>query len=108
MLPELIKTLGVPLAQLLIAVILIKKYVMTPANGKATDDLKTLTEGVAGAFKGMMQAQDLSRTQHFDQLRRDLTTTIEKQAQLSRDDLRNALGTLLLEQELGRLRAGDK
>lgn len=108
MLTDLVKTLGIPLAQLLIAVILIKKYVMPGANGKTDAGLKDLTETLAGEFKHMTQAQDLTATQQFDQLRRDLTTTIEQQQKLTRDDLRNALATMTLELELGRLREGDK
>lgn len=108
MLTELVKTLGVPLAQLLIAVVLIKKYVMPQANGKSDESLAALTKSLTGEFKVMTQAQDLSRTEHFDQLRRDLTTTIERQQQLTRDDLRNALATMTLELTLERLREGDK
>lgn len=105
---ELVKTIGVPLAQLLIAVVLIKKYVMPQANGKSDEGLALLTKTMAGEFKHLEQAQDLTVTEHFDQLRRDLTTTIERQEQLTRDDLRNALATMTLELELGRLREGDK
>lgn len=108
MLTDLVKTVGVPLAQLLIAVLLVKKYVMPQANGKSDEGVKALTETMAGQFRHLEQAQDLTVTAHFDQLRRDLTTTIERQEQLTRDDLRNALATMTLELELGRLREGDK
>lgn len=51
---------------------------------------------------------DRQLTDAFDQLRRDLTTTIERQHQLSRDDFRDVVLKTLLEQEVERLRGRRK
>lgn len=105
---ELVKSIGAPALSVLGTLWFYRKFIEPKANGKTTDEIRALTDSLAVQFKTMTQAQDLSRTEHFDQLRRDLTTTIEKQQQLTRDDLRNALATMTLELELGRLREGDK
>jgi len=86
----LIKFVGAPAATAFGFIWLMRKAILPKANGKERRDA--------------LEHLDLTLTEHFDQLRRDLTTTIERQQQLSRDDMRNALGTLILEQELGRLR----
>lgn len=90
----LLKYVGAPAATALGFIVLMRKAILPKANGKDRQDTA--------------QRLDLALTTHFDQLRRDLTTTIERQHALSRDDARNALTTHLLELELGRLRAGDK
>lgn len=90
----LLKFVGAPAATALGFIILMRKAILPKINGKEKQE--------------SLQRLDLALTSHFDQLRRDLTTTIERQHELSRDDARNALTTHLLELELGRLRAGDK
>lgn len=105
---ELVKSIGAPSLAVLGTLWFYRKFIEPKANGKTTDEITALKDSLAGEFKSMQQSQDLSRTEHFDQLRRDLTTTIENQQKLTRDDLRNALATMTLELELGRLREGDK
>lgn len=97
----LIKFVGAPAATALGIIWLLRKAIIPKANGAE----KAQTERDK---QEALQHLDLTLTEHFDQLRRDLTTTVERQHELSRDDMRNALATLILEQELGRLRAGDK
>ena len=91
---ELLKFVGAPAATALGIMWLLRKVILPKANGNDR--------------KEQLQRLDLALTNHFDQLRRDLTATLERQHELSRDDFRNALATLLMEQELGRLRASDK
>lgn len=105
---ELLKAVGVPALSVIGTIWLYKKLIEPKVNGRTNEELQALTAAVAMGFKEMLQAQDTNLTRAFDQLRRDLTTTIEHQAERSRDDQRNALTTLLLEQELGKLRGGDK
>lgn len=106
MLLDVIRTIGAPLAQVLIIIWFLKKYVMP--NGDTKETLKEIAETTATtlitAQKANEQHQDLERTRHFDQLRRDLTMTIENQAKLSRDDVRSAVSALFLRQDLERLR----
>lgn len=109
MLLDIIKTVGAPVAQVLVIIWFLKKYVMP--NGDTKETLKEIAATTATtlitAQKQNEQHQDLERTKHFDQLRRDLTTTIERQAEASRDDFRNALATMFLEQQLERRRERD-
>lgn len=79
---ELIKLVGVPLAQVLGTIWFLKRYVIIDTAeqnkelfAKLQDDLKVEQEA---AFDANEQHQDEKRTAHFDQLRRDLSTTIEK------------------------------
>jgi hypothetical protein len=97
----LVKLVGAPAVMFFGFVWVFRRLLLPKQNGaaKAHDEQEK---------KEALQHLDLTLTTHFDQLRRDLTTTVERQHELSRDDLRNALATLLLEQELGRLRGGDK
>lgn len=103
---QLLKIVGAPVAVALGVVWLIRKSVLPKANGPAL--AKVVTEVLAAGQKDLLHHIDIENTEHFDQLRRDLTTTIENQQKLTRDDLRNALATMTLELELGRLREGDK
>lgn len=85
---ELIKLVGVPLAQVLGILWFLKKYVIppTPTEEQQKAALAEMTVNVTAklasqlevAFDANEKHQDLVRTEHFDQLRRDLSTTIEK------------------------------
>lgn len=91
---DLIKFVGAPAATALGILWLMRKVILPKANGKERN--------------ATIDHLDLRLTVHFDQLRDDLKQAIENQHKTSRDDMRNALTTQLLELELGRLRAGDK
>lgn len=103
---ELVKFVGAPTATALGIVWLLRKAILPKANGTAVT--KAVVEALHDGQKDLLHHIDIENTEHFDQLRRDLTTTIERQQQLTRDDLRNALATMTLELTLDRLREGDK
>lgn len=76
---ELVKMVGVPLAQVLGALWFIRKYVLAPANGAQSKEIAVaVAERLAASQRGAAQHQDAILTEQFDQLRRDLSTTIEK------------------------------
>lgn len=102
----LLKFVGAPAVIALSILWTVRRWILPKANGAALG--KVVTEVLASGQKDLLHHIDVENTEHFDQLRRDLTTTIENQQKLTRDDLRNALATMTLELELGRLREGDK
>lgn len=105
---DLIRTVAAPVGQVFIIILFLKKYVLPPSNGEHTKEIAAnVAATLTTANKMLEQHNDMERTKHFDQLRRDLTTTIERQAELSRDDFRNALATMFLEQQLERRRERD-
>jgi hypothetical protein len=105
---EIVKTVGVPALQVLGIMWFLKKFVLSSSNGEHTKEIAAnVATTLVTAQRLNEQHNDLERTKHFDQLRRDLTTTIERQAELSRDDFRNAIATMFLEQQLERRRERD-
>jgi hypothetical protein len=97
----LVKLVGAPTVMFFGFVWVFRRLLLPKQNGAAKNDADK-------EKREALQHLDLTLTTHFDQLRRDLSTTVERQHELSRDDMRNALSTMLMEMELGRLRAGDK
>ena len=98
---EIIKAVGVPLA----AVWWYSKYIAPNPNGK---DVAAIREHLDGLFKDARQHNDMDRTRHFDQLRRDLTTVIEYRHAQGSKEYENALSRLTADIELFVLRAKDR
>lgn len=76
------------------------RMVTEARDKKPVSDTPDLRGVLTGALDGFAQHTDLELTQHFDQLRRDLTTTIERAHERTQKQNVDAMQRFLLELEL--------